>query len=68
MKVLINLENKDHRCFMWCRFRLINPQNKIAETINKLDKKVAANLNYSGIAFSLDINDQENIEVDIKCK
>ena len=57
MKGLINLKNKDHRCFMWCHFRLINPQNKNAETINKLDKKVAANLNYSGIAFSLDIND-----------
>ena len=30
-KGLINLKNKDHKCFMWCHIRLINPQNKNAE-------------------------------------
>ena len=49
MKSLINLKNKDHKCFMWCHVRLINPQNKNAERINKQDKKIAANLNYSDI-------------------
>ena len=28
MKGLINLKNKDHKWFMWCHVRLINPQNK----------------------------------------
>ena len=49
MKDLINLKNKDHKCFMWCHVRLINPQNRNAERINKQDKKIAANLNYSDI-------------------
>ena len=47
---------------MWCHFRLINPQNRNPERINKQDKKIAANLNYSDIAFPLDINDYEKIE------
>ena len=46
MKGLINLKNKNHKCFMWCHVRLINPQNRNAERINKQDKKIAANLNY----------------------
>ena len=35
MKGLINIKNKDLKCFMCCHIRLINPQNKNAETINK---------------------------------
>ena len=48
---------------MWCHVRLINAQNRTAERINKEDKKIAVNLNYSDIAFPLDINDYEQIEV-----
>ena len=62
MKGLINLKNKDHKCFMWCHVRLINPTNSQPERINKQDKKIAANLNYSDIALELDINDYEKIE------
>ena len=62
MKGLINLKNKDHKCFMWCHVRLINPTNSHPEGINKQDKKIAANLNYSGIVLLLDINDYEKIE------
>ena len=39
-KGLINLKNKDHECFMWCHFRLINPTNGHPESINKQDKKL----------------------------
>ena len=62
MKGLINLKNKDHKCFMCCHVRLINPQDRNAERINKQDKRNAANLNYSEIMFPLDINDYEKIE------
>ena len=62
MKGLITLKNKDHKCFMSCPFRLINPQNRNAEKMNKQDKKIAANLNYSDIVFPLDINDYEKIK------
>ena len=47
---------------MWCHIRLINPTNRHPERINKQDQKIAANLNYSDIAFPLDINDYEKIE------
>ena len=46
---------------MWCHVRLINPTNSHPEKINKQDKKIAANLNYSNIAFPLDINDYKKI-------
>ena len=62
MKGLINLKNKDHKCFMWCHARLINPTNSHPERINKRGKKIAANLNYSNIVFSSDISDYEQIE------
>ena len=41
---------------MWCHVKVINPENRNAERINEQDKRIAANLNYSGIAFPLDIN------------
>ena len=66
MKGLINLKNKDHKCFMWCHVRLINPQNRNAERINKQDKKIAANLNYSDIAFPLMIT--KKLKIDFKWK
>ena len=47
---------------MWCHVRLINPQNKSADRINKQDKRIAANLNYSDIVFLLGINDYKKIE------
>ena len=39
MKGLINLKNKDHKCFMQCHVRFINPTNSHPERINKQDKK-----------------------------
>ena len=68
MKGLISLKNKDHKCFMWCHVRMLNPQNRNAERINKQDKKIAANLNYSDIVFPLDINDYKKIEDNFKRK
>ena len=39
MKGLMNPKNKNHKCFIWCYIRLINPQNRNAEITNKPDKK-----------------------------
>ena len=33
MKVLINLKNKNRKCFTWCHVGLINPQNRNVEII-----------------------------------
>ena len=48
-------------CVVSCQ--TINALNRNAERINKEDKKNAVNLNYSDIAFPLDIKDYEKIEV-----
>ena len=47
---------------MRCYIRFIDPTNSHPERINKQDKKTAAELNYSGIHFPLNINDNELIE------
>ena len=57
IKGLMNLKNKDHKCFMWCHARRISPTNSHPERINKQDKKIAPSLNYSDTAFPLDIRD-----------
>ena len=49
MKGLINLKNKDHKCFMWCHVRLINLTNSHPGRINEQDKKITANLSYLDI-------------------
>ena len=62
MKGLINLKNKNYKCFMWCHVRLINPTYRHPERINKQNKKIYANLNYLDIMFPVDINDYEKTE------
>ena len=37
MKGLINLKNKDDKCFKWCHIRFINPANSHPERRNKQD-------------------------------
>ena len=34
-KVLINIKNKDEKCFLWCHGRYINLLNKHSERIQK---------------------------------
>ena len=57
MKSLINIKNKDLKCFMWCHIILINPTDSHQERTNKQDKKIASSLDYSGIDFPMKIHD-----------
>ena len=59
MKGLINLKNKNVKCFKWCHIRFINPQSKNSDRINKQDKKIAETLDYRGINFSMKARDYE---------
>ena len=45
-KGLINIKNKDEKCFLW---RHVNPLDKHPERILKNDKKIAEELNYDEI-------------------
>ena len=48
-KGLINIKNKDNKCFLWCHVRHINPLKEHPERIKKTDKKIAEKLDYDEI-------------------
>ena len=50
-KGLINIKNKDQKCFLWCHVRHINPTIEHPGEIKKSDWRFANNLNYDGIEF-----------------
>ena len=52
-KGLIDIKNKDDKCFRWCHNRHLNPQEKNPQKIKKEDKKMINELNYDGIDFPL---------------
>ena len=62
-KGLINIKNKDKKCFLWCHVRHINPSNKHPERIKKTDKNIAEELNYDEIEFPIQEKDFNKIEL-----
>ena len=56
-KEIINIKNKDQKCFLWCHVRHINPLKEHLERITKEDKKLAKDLDYDGIDFPVREND-----------
>ena len=62
-KGLINIKNKDQKCFLWCHVRHINPSKEHPGINKKVDKKLANKLNYDGIEFPVKENDFDKIEV-----
>ena len=50
-KGLINIKNKDEKCFLWCYVRHINPSKEHPERIKKMDKKITEKVDYDGIEF-----------------
>ena len=62
-KGLINIKNKDKKCFLWYHVRHINPSKENSERLRKIDKKIVSDLDYDGIQFSLQEKDFYKIEV-----
>ena len=62
-KGLINIKNKDQKCFLWCHVRHINPSKEHPERILKNDKKIVEELNYDGIEFPVEEKDFSKIEI-----
>ena len=60
---LINIKNKDEKCFLWCHVRHVNFLNKHPERIKEKDKKIAEELNYDGIEFPMHEKDFNKIEI-----
>ena len=62
-KGLINIKNKDQKCFLWCHVRHINLTKEHPGEIKKVDRIFANNLNYDGIEFPVKESDFNKIEV-----
>ena len=62
-KELINIRNKDKKCFLWCHVTHINGLKKHLKRILKTDKKIAEELNYDRIEFPVQEKDFNKIEV-----
>ena len=66
-KAIINIKNKDDKCFLWCILRYLHPKEKNEERIGDL-KKYEFSLNTKGITFPIkenDINKFENLNPDL---
>ena len=50
-KGLINIKNKDQKCFLWCHVRHINPSKEHPERIKKTAKKLLRNLIMMELSF-----------------
>ena len=63
MKVLINIQNNDNKCFLWCHVRHLNCKGRDLWRISKKDKEIDKYLNYDGIEFPVSKKDYSKIEV-----
>ena len=65
-KGLINIQNDDNECFLWCHIRNLNLIDKNPQGITKKDKELVSKLNFEGINFPVSKEDLCNIEVQNK--
>ena len=56
-KGLINIQNDDNRCFLWCHIRHLNLIDKNPQIITKKKKKLVSKLNYERINFPVSKKD-----------
>ena len=60
-KGLINIQNNDEKCFLWCHIRYLNGKGKNMWRISGKDKEISKNLNYDGIEFPVSKKDYDKI-------
>ena len=61
-KGLINLQNDDNKCFLWCHVRHHNPIENNPQRVKETDKALAKELDYTGVTFPVTIRDMSKIE------
>ena len=60
-KAIINMENKDNKCFLWSVLRYLHPKEKHSSRINDL-RKYENDLNFKGIEFPIKVKDIQKFE------
>ena len=62
-KAIINMENEDNKCFLWCVLRALNPsEDKHPSRIDKDLKSKEHTLNMDGIAYPVDFRGIDRFE------
>ena len=61
-KAIINIKNKDNKCFMWCVKRALNPTNDHPERIDKELMEKENTLNMEGIEYPVSLKDISKFE------
>ena len=61
-KAIINMQNEDNKCFLWCVLRASNPKDNHPERVDK-DLKLKENtLNMEGIEYPVSLKDVDKFE------
>ena len=60
-KAIINMENKDDKCFLWCVLFYLHPREKHSSRINDL-REYENDLNFKGIDFPIRVKDIQKFE------
>ena len=60
-KAIINMENKDDKCFLWSVLRYLHPREKHSTRINDL-REYENDLNFKGIEFPVKVKDIQKFE------
>ena len=58
---IVNIENKDEKCFLWCILRYLHPKERDEERLTGL-KKYEFSLNTKGITFPMKLKDISKFE------
>ena len=60
-KAIVNIKNKDDKCFLWCILRYLHPKESHEERIKDLEK-YEYSLNTKGITFPMKVNNISQFE------
>ena len=59
---IINMKNKDNKCFLWCVLRALNPKDDHPERVDKELKPKENTLNMEGIEYPVSMKDLNKFE------
>ena len=60
-KAIVNIKNKDDKCFLWCILRYLHPRDRDEERVKDF-KKYEFSLNTKGITFPMKLKDITKFE------
>ena len=60
-KAIVNIQNKDNKCFLWCIFRSLHPKDKHDSRLGDL-RKYENSLNTKGLTFPMKVKDISKFE------